>query len=184
MNSLGNERGSSLLEVSIVLFFLGFACIPLINLFHASEVSALTTRQEIIALNQAQEIVEQVKALPDVFFGVVQDVAEGSVLLENRVVACCDQGLLVLTGGPGSGQVRGIAEWEESNVLLDYPLNNPLVPGETSYLVLPLSEHTYPFTIGIISGEEPGLRTVTVTVSYQEKGIIKEVVLVTEKLRR
>lgn len=56
--------GMSLIEVTIALVVMGIVGISLLNLFVNGSTSAAIARRDVIAVNLAQEKLEEIKALP------------------------------------------------------------------------------------------------------------------------
>lgn len=182
------QSGMSLIEVMVALVILGFMCAALMGLFLAGSRDTAVARHDLMAVSVAQEILDQVKAIPENQLGTVQSATANNIRFENVASAADDAYVgqtVALTSGKGSGQVRVITGYDGDTrtAAVDSPWDT--VPDETTeYAIFNGKDTTYPYRveIGRLSG---ALRTVTVTVTYQAAGAgRREVALTSERLRR
>ncbi|MDK2881432.1 MAG: hypothetical protein PWQ99_1207 [Clostridia bacterium] len=186
------QSGMSLIEVMVALVILGFMCAALMGLFLAGSRDTAVARHDVAAANVAQEILEQVKAIPENQLGTAQGGTVTTIQLEAGASDVDDsyKGMTVaLTGGTGAGQVRKITDYNGTTHTVTVDRAWDTVPDTTpdtttTYAIFRGvdTDYTYQVKIGQPHGE---LRTVTVTVTYQTTGgRQREVSLTTERLRR
>lgn len=181
-----------MLEVLVAIILLGLATIPLLNFFVSGNAFTARAGNEVAALNFAQELLEEIKSIPDNQIGKVQGSTENTIKLEPRassVDGYYKDWVVALAGGTGAGQVRRIAAYNGTTrtATVDRNWDNRDVWPDTTttYVLLKVAADRYPFRISL--ADAPGaqnLRTVTVTVYYQDRGQWREVSLTTDKLRR
>ncbi len=187
--NLGNQKGMSLIELLTSLMIIGMVIFPVLNLFRHSGIMTALGRQEVTALNFAQEIIEGVKSVNDNHSGLVQGVEEEIIILEDRTSSEDDaynNHFIVITGGSGSGQVRTINGYDGGShtATVDQSWTTPLpVINESTYLLLEGFDQRFDFKISLAPGAI-NLKTVRATVYYQVNDQLKEISLTTEKLMR
>lgn len=187
--NLLNQKGMSLVEVIVSLIILGIVIFPVLNLFHNSGILTARVHHEVAALNYAQEIIEGVKSVYDKHTGLVRGVGYESITLEDRTSREDDaynNFFIAITGGSGSGQVRGITSYDGAShtAAVDQPWTTPLAANnDSAYLLLEGFDKKYDFRISVTPGAL-NLKTVRVTVSYYVNDQSKDISLTTEKLMR
>lgn len=192
MLQVGSEprAGFSLIEVTVAILLLGVITVALMGLFVTGNVFTAQARHDVAALNQAQEILEEIKSIPDSQLGTAQGGTEDTITLEESASSeddfYNDNGYFIATtGGTGAGQVRRVVDYDgESRVAtVDSPWDT--IPDDnTTYVIFKGDDYNYDFRIYVTGDENPNLKTVTVVVYYEDRGRQKEVSLTTEKLRR
>jgi len=182
--------GTTLLEALAVVVLLGLAAAPLLGLLVSAHSLTAQAGHEVAALNFAQELIEEVKSSPDNQIGKAQGSTANAIKLEARassVNGFYDGYTIALVGGTGAGQVRKVTAYSGATRTATVDRNWDVMPdGTTTYVLLKVQDpERYPFLISVREERDwPGLRTVTVTVYYQDRGRQREVSLTTDKLRR
>ncbi|HAA90663.1 MAG TPA: hypothetical protein DCE07_08890 [Peptococcaceae bacterium] len=186
-----SRAGFSLIEVAVAILILGVITVALMGLFVTGNVFTAQARHEVAALNQAQEILEEIKSIPGSQLGTARGGTERTITLEesaSREDDCYNDYLIATTGGPGAGQVRKVVDYDgESRVVTVEPRWDAIPQAEeTTYVIFRGNDYNYDFRISVEdkNDENPNLKTVTVAVYYEDRGRQKEVSLTTEKLRR
>lgn len=182
-----DRHGVGLLEIMVVLFFLAVVTVPLINFFVSGNRFTAEARHEVAALNLAQEILEEVKSIPKNQIGTALGGTSGTITLAGTKTT---DGLyngdkIATTGGAGSGQVRTITGYTGSTRVAAISPNWTSIPDSTtSYIVYQKNSSTpYTYRVSVTDGEN-SLKTVTVLVNYEAKGISKSVSLTGEIIKR
>ncbi|HAU32691.1 MAG: Prepilin-type cleavage/methylation domain containing protein [Desulfotomaculum sp. 46_296] len=182
-----DQHGVGLLEITAVLFFLAVVTIPLINFFISGNRFTAQARHEVAALNLAQEILEETKSVPENQIGVALGGSASTITLAGTKTT---DGLyngdkIATTGGTGSGQIRTITGYAGSTRVATITTNWTTSPDSTtSYIVFEKSDSTpYTYSISVTNGTN-NLKTVTVLVNYEAKGISKSVSLTGEIIKR
>lgn len=191
------QRGMSLIEVMVALVVLGLTSAALMGLFLAGGRSTAVARHDVAAVNVAQEILEQVKAVPENQLGTAQGGTATTIRLAEGASDANDYyngQTVALTGGTGAGQVRKITDYDGDTRTATVDRAWDTVPDDTTtYAIFRGTEAGYAYRVEIgqphdANGEpQPNgeLRTVTVTVSYATTGgRTREVTLTGERLRR
>lgn len=179
----------SLIELLVCLIIIGIVILPAINLFRHSGILTAQSHHEVAALNYAQEIIEGVKSVHDNYTGIVRGVGDESIALEDRTSREDDaynNFFIAITGGSGSGQVRGITSYDGGShtATVDQPWTTPLpANNDSTYLLLEGFDKKYDFRISVTPGAL-NLKTVRVTVSYYVNDQSKDISLTTDKLMR
>ncbi|HAA89354.1 MAG TPA: hypothetical protein DCE07_02040 [Peptococcaceae bacterium] len=184
-----SRAGFSLIEVAVVILILAVITVALMGLFLTGNIFTAQARHEVAALNQAREILEEIKSIPDSQLGTTQDAGDDWIRLESRASSEDDfyNGYLIATtGGTGAGQVREVVDYDgESRVATVGPLwRTKPIANDTTYVIFKGNDYDYEFRIHVTEDETLDLKTVTVVVYYEDRGRQKEVSLTTEKLRR
>ncbi len=81
------QSGMSLIEVMVALVILGFMCAALMGLFLAGSRETAVARHDLMAASVAQEILDQVKAIPENQLGTVRSATPITVRIESAVSA-------------------------------------------------------------------------------------------------
>jgi len=179
----------SLIELLVCLIIIGMVIFPVINLFRHSGILTARAHHEVAALNYAQEIIEGVKSVHDNHSGLVQGVGDEVITLEDRTSREDDaynNFFIAITGGSGSGQVRGITSYDGGShtATVDQAWTDPLpASNDSTYLLLEGFDKKFDFKISAASGSM-NLKTVRVTVYYYDNAQLKDISLTTEKLMR
>ncbi len=185
------QSGMSLIEVMVALVVLGLTSAALMGLFLAGSTSTAVARHDVAAVNVAQEILEQVKAVPENQFGTARGGGIDTIQLATQASEVNNyySGLMIATtGGRGSGQVRKITDYNGATRTATVERPWDTVPdATTTYAILKGTASGYMYRIGVVPNPDPtkGLATVTVTVSYATTGgRTREVTLTSERLSR
>lgn len=142
MNLL-NHKGMTLVEVVVSVLVLGIAAIPLLKLFMTGNSFVFKARHEIVALNFAQELMEEVKILPYNRTGMVRSGGGNSneIVLSRNASNINSGHLLSITAGKGEGQVRKVLFFDElTKVVAVNPAWEPeKKPDNSSHYLLVLN---------------------------------------------
>lgn len=184
-----DQRGMSLIEVIVAIFLLGVVTVALVSLFLTGNIFTAVARHDVAAVNQAQEILETVKSIPDNQFGTAGGGSSNTITLGTNASNQNDaykNYTIALTGGTGAGQVRKILSYSGATRTATVDRNWDIVPdGTTTYVVFEKNGGSYPYRVSVQNDpSDPNLKTVTVTVFYEDRGRQREISLTTEKLRR
>jgi len=173
----------------VCLIIIGIVIFPVINLFRHSGILTARAQHEVAALNYAQEIIEGVKSVHDNDTGLAQGVEDKAIALEARTSSednAYNNHFIAITGGSGSGQVRGITSYDGGNhtATVDQSWIDPLLASnDSTYLLLEGFDKKFDFKISVAPGSM-NLKTVRVTVYYYVDAQLKDISLTTEKLMR
>lgn len=142
MNFL-NHKGMTLVEVVVAILILGIAAIPLLKLFVTGNAFVFKARHEVVALNFAQELMEEVKSLPYNRTGMVRS-GEGhsnEIVLSSYASNINSGYLLSITAGKGAGQVRKVLFFDELTkvVAVDPAWEPEKKPDNSSHYLLILN---------------------------------------------
>ncbi len=182
-----NQKGMSLIEVSVSILILGIVAFPLAYLYRSGSVYTAEAKHEIAALNFAAAVMEEIKAIPDNQTGFVREAAANTVTLENR--SSGSDGFynnfhIAICSGPGAGQVKKITGYdgEMRRAVID---SDWLTMPDTasSYIIFGQCPGNYPLMVAAEAGRD-NLKTIRVTVSYPANSQKKDVSLIAEKLKR
>ncbi len=179
----------SLIELLVCLTIIGIVISPVISLFRHSGILNARAHHEAAALNYAQEIIEGVKSVHDDHAGLVQGIEDETVTLEDRTSSedgAYNNHFIAITGGSGSGQVRGITGYDGGShtAAVDQPWTAPLpASNDSTYLLLEGFDNKFDFKISVTPGSM-NLKTVRVTVYYYINAQLEDISLTTEKLMR
>lgn len=105
------QEGLSLIEAIVATLLAAVAIIPLLQFFVTSGLLTATARQEVTALNFAQELMEELKSVTSGQIGAARTCTETG---GNKMRLASDAGyiqtndLILITAGRGEGQVRKI----------------------------------------------------------------------------
>lgn len=184
-----NQKGMSLIEVTVAIFILGIITFPLINLFRTGNIFTANARHEVAAMNFARAIVEEIRGTPNNQLGAVKGATINTITLESRTSSADDyynNYNIAITGGTGSGQVRKISGYNGSLHKATVDSNWVTIPDTTStYIIYKYYPGGYNYRVDITENlNNMILKTIEVTVYYQADGQDKEVCLTTEKLER
>ncbi len=177
------QSGTTLIEVTAAMLILSVISLALINLFSSASVFTALAARDMEALNRAEQILEEIKAVPNSQRGWVIGSDERTVILENRDGPDYSEGyMLALTDGRGAGQVRQIISFDPvtSTVLVEPAWVTPPT-ADSSYLIL--HDKPYRDQLQIINNGDSysNLQTITVTYFDQVQGSPQELSLTTEK---
>lgn len=182
-----NQRGMSLIEVTVSILILGVTVFPLIYVLRTGSVAAAEARDEIAALNLAREVVEEIKSIPDNQLGFAGGGTTNTVILETRASAADGfySGFnIAISGGTGSGQVRRITGYDGAARRASVDSDWLVAPDATSFYLLYRDcpgHHVYAVNVDL---SQEALKRVSVTVYYTVRNQEREVTLTTEKLMR
>jgi len=181
------QSGMSLIEVMVALVVLGFTCAALMGLFLAGSRDTATARHDMEAASVAQEILEQVKSIPENQLGTARGGTATTIQLEAGASDAndCYNGMTVaLIGGKGIGQVRKIADYNGATRTATLERAWDTIPDTTTiYAIFKGVDTGYAYQVTVAPHGD--LATVTVTVTYQTTGgRQREVSLTSERLRR
>ncbi|MDD4767561.1 MAG: prepilin-type N-terminal cleavage/methylation domain-containing protein [Desulfotomaculaceae bacterium] len=182
-----NQRGMSLIEVTVAILILGITTFPLIYMYRDGSIQAAAARDEVSALNFARALVEEIKSIPESRLGLCRGADAHTVTLEHRASGIDDfyKGFnIAICGGTGAGQVKKITGYDgpaRSAVLESDWL---VVPDATSlYMLYHDCPGNYRYVINV-ENNRGGLKMIRVTVYYTVKNQERQVSLTTEKLTR
>jgi Tfp pilus assembly protein PilE len=182
-----NQKGMSLIEATVSILILGVLSFPLINLYRSGGIYTAAARHEITALNYADAVMEEIKAIPDNQTGFVRDAAADTVTLESRSSGAdgyYNNFDIAICGGAGAGQVRGITGYDGETRRADVDSDWLTTPDASSaYIIFGPCPGNHPLMITAEEGTD-NLKTIKVTVSYPAGNQEKEVSLTAEKLKR
>ncbi|KUK36573.1 MAG: Prepilin-type cleavage/methylation domain containing protein [Thermacetogenium phaeum] len=187
---LDNKNGMSLIEVVVAICILGLITVPLLNFFLTGNIFTSLARHDVAAVNTAQEIMEEIKSLPASYLGTAREGSDDTIVLEPKITDDLEGFLVALTGGLGAGQVREITQYDIPNhraTVSPAWEPNPWEQNpeyQPTYLVMRNIGSTFPFEITVEDTEFDGLKKITVTVFYQDRGSRREVSLTTDKFKR
>ncbi|HAG10128.1 MAG TPA: hypothetical protein DCK76_01770 [Desulfotomaculum sp.] len=182
-----DQHGVGLLEVIVVLIFLAVVTVPLINFFISGNSYTAEARHKVAALNLSQEVLEEVKSIPENQIGFALGGTAGTITFAGTKTTdgLYDNYRVAITGGAGSGQVRTITGYTGSTHVAAVSPNWTSIPDGTSSYVIYQKDNSTPYTYRIsVTDGENSLKTVTVSVDYKAKGISKSVSLTGEIIRR
>ncbi|HHW40737.1 MAG TPA: prepilin-type N-terminal cleavage/methylation domain-containing protein [Syntrophomonadaceae bacterium] len=181
------KSGMSLIEVMVALVILGLTSAALMGLFLAGSRNTVVARHDVEAANVAQEILEQVKAIPEDQLGTAQSGTATTIQLETGASdanGCYNGMTIAITGGTGAGQVRKIADYNGATRTATVEGAWDTIPDTTTtYAIFKGVDTGYAYQVTV--APNGNLATVTVTVTYQATGNRqREVSLTSERLRR
>lgn len=176
-NKASNQQsGSALIEVIAALVILALVSLPLIKLFTYDGIFVAYATHELTAVNRAQEVMEEIKALPNSLQGLALAGDHCSITLpagENTGgIKDLSQGYMVaLTGGMGAGQIRRVESYDSGSGTAVVSPDWAVSPagGDTTYLLLRDRPYRDKIEITAVDGDSVGLETITVIVVEQEK---------------
>ncbi|MFX4260996.1 type IV pilus modification PilV family protein [Pelotomaculum propionicicum] len=184
---LFNQRGMSLIEVTVSILIMGIVTFPLVYMYRAGGIHAAEAGDELSALNLARQVIEEIKSIPDNQTGFAGGAASNTVTLENR--ACSIDGFynnynIAICGGTGSGQVKKITGYDGASRRAVVDWDWLVVPDASSfYMLYGYCPGNYRYAISAENGRS-GLKLIRVTVYYTVKNREREVTLTTEKIPR
>jgi len=183
---LHNRNGMTLIEVVIAVSLLGIIIASLLNFFLTGSALTSLARNDVAAVNTAQEIMEEIKSLPASYLGTAREGSDDTIVLEPKITDDLEGFLVALTGGPGAGQVREITHYDTSNrqATVSPAWDQTPIENQTTYLILRRIDSKFPFEIAVEDTEFEDLKKITVTVSYQDRENRREVSLSTDKFKR
>lgn len=171
------QSGSALIEVIAALVILALVSLPLIKLFTYDSIFVSYAKHDLRSVNRAQEVMEEIKALPNSLKGLALAGDSGSITLNagENVGGIVDlsQGYMVaLTGGVGAGQIRKVESYDSSSgtAFVSPDWATPPADMETTYLLLRDRSYRDNIEITAVTSSSVGLETITVTVVEQEEG--------------
>jgi hypothetical protein len=171
------QSGSAIIEVIAALVILALVSLPLIKLFTYDSIFVSYAKHDLTAVNRAQDVMEEIKALPNSLKGLALAGDSGSITLnaeENAGgIEYLSQGYMVaLTGGLGAGQIRKIENYDNSSgtVFVSPDWVTPPADMETTYLLLRDRPYWDNLEITAVDSSTADLETITVTVVEQEEG--------------
>jgi hypothetical protein len=184
VSKLRQQSGSALIEVIAALVILAMVSLPLIKLFTNGSIFVSYAKHDLTAVNRAQEVLEEIIALPNSLKGLALAGDSGSITLNAGGVQDLSQEyMVVLTGGVGAGQIRKIESYDSSSgiAFVSPDWVTPPAGQETTYLLLRDRPYRDNLEITAVDSSSAGLETITVTVIKQEEGNTEGVSLTGEK---
>lgn len=182
-----NQRGMSLIEVTVSILIMGIVTIPLVYLYQAGSIHAAEARDELSALNLARQVIEEIKSIPDNQTGFARGAASNTITLENRASSIdgfYNNYNIAVCGGSGSGQVKKITGYEGASRRAVVDSDWIAAPDAGSFYVLyRYCAGNYRYAINI-ENSQGGMKLIRVTVYYTVKNQERVVTLATEKLTR
>lgn len=111
------KSGMSLIEVLVAIAVLALVTVPLMNMFLGGRIITARAGHEVAALNEAQEIMETLKAFPFDRLGCIQgSTGSSQITLDGDVSGNSPVGSLIcVTAGKGEGQIREITAFDNSS---------------------------------------------------------------------
>ncbi|NQS76730.1 MAG: prepilin-type N-terminal cleavage/methylation domain-containing protein [Peptococcaceae bacterium] len=184
-----NQKGMSLIEVTVGLLIFGVTIIPLLCMYRDGSVYAAVAGEKVAVLNLARGLIEEIKGMPDARLGLVQGATGNTVTLEQRAGGAKNfyqNYNLAICRGTGSGQIKKITGYDgvTHQAVLDGDWQ--VLPDTSSfYLLYRYYPTDYHYTINVVEGDTTDLtKTLQVTVYYTEKNQERQVSLTTERLVR
>lgn len=177
------QCGSTLIEVTAAMMILAVASLSLIELFSCDQIFVSLASQDIAALNRAQDVLEEIKALKNVQRGLASGGDSHWIALDREGMDLSSDYMVALTGGVGAGQVRKIESFDPgSGRAFVYPgwVTSPET-GITTYLILRDRPYRDNLRIIAVDSGSDHLQTITVTYVKQVHGEPRETSLTTEK---
>lgn len=182
-----NQKGMSLIEVSVAVLILGITTFPLIYMYRDGSIHAAAAREEISALNLARAVVEEIKSIPECQLGLAGGATAHTVTLEHRASGVDNfykNFNIAICSGAGSGQVRKVTDYDAAARRAVLESEWLVLPDATSfYMLYRYCPGNYRYVIDV-ENSRGGLRMIRVTVYYTVKNHEREVTLTTEKLTR
>jgi prepilin-type N-terminal cleavage/methylation domain-containing protein len=182
-----NQKGMSLIEVTVSVLILGIVAFPLIDMFRTGSVYTAAARHEVTALNFAGAIMEEIKSIPGNQTGFVRGAAANTITLENRSSAAdgfYNNFNIAICGGTGAGQVKKITGYDGDLRLATTDSDWLTVPDyASSYIIFGYCPGNYPIAVAVGDGTDT-LKTIRVTAYYSANKQKKEISLTAEKLKR
>jgi len=182
-----NQKGMSLIEVSVAVLILGITTFPLIYMYRDGSIHAAAAREEISALNLARAVVEEIKSIPECQLGLAGGATAHTVTLEHRASGVDNfykNFNIAICGGAGAGQVKKVTGYDGAARRAVLESDWLVVPDATSlYMLYHDCPGDYRYVINA-ENSRSGLRMIRVTVYYTVKNHEREVTLTTEKLTR
>ena len=184
-----NQKGMSLIEVTVALLIFGVTIIPLLCMYRDGIIYAAVAGEKVAVLNLARGLIEEIKGIPDARLGLVQGAAGNTVTLEQRAGGARDYYQnynLAICRGTGSGQIKKITGYDGVTHQAVLDSDWQVLPDTSSfYLLYRCCPTDYHYTINVVAGSITGLtKTIKVTVYYTEKNQERQISLTTERLVR
>ncbi len=184
-----NQKGISLIEVTVALLIFGVMIIPLLCMYRDGSIYAAVAGEKVAALNLARGLIEEIKGMPDARLGLVRGATRNTVMLEQRAGGGNNfyhNYNLAICRGTGSGQIKKITGYDgvTHQAVLDGDWQ--ILPDTSSfYLLYSYHPTDYHYTINVVEGSATSLtKTLQVTVYYTEKNQERQISLTTERLVR
>lgn len=182
-----NQKGMSLIEVSVAILILGITTLPLMHMYREGSIQAAAAGEIISALNLARAVVEEIKSIPDNQLGLSKGASENTVTLEqgaSDIDGFYNNFSIAICHGTGSGQIKKVTGYNGAPRRAVLDSDWFVIPDATSsYLLYRYCPGNYRYEISMKNGQS-GLKTIGVTVYYTVKGQERQVSLTTEKLVR
>jgi type II secretory pathway pseudopilin PulG len=180
------QYGSTLIEVTAAVMIMTIVSLSLIKLFTCGTLFVATASQDINALNRAQEVLEEIKAIKNSRRGFALGGDSNSIALDGEGIDFSGEYMVALTDGVGAGQIRKIAGFDPSSgrAFVEPCWVVPPEAQETTYLLL--RDRPYRDNLKIIAVDSAfNLHKVTVIFIKQDDGQdgeeSREISLTTEK---
>jgi type II secretory pathway pseudopilin PulG len=183
--NIRQQYGSTLIEVLAAIVIMAVVSLSMINLFTCGTLFVATASQDINALNRAQEVLEEIKAIKNSQRGFALGGDSNSIALDGEGIDFSGEYMVALTDGVGVGQIRKIAGFDPSSgrAIVEPCWVVPPVPQETTYLLL--RDRPYRDNLRIIAADSAfNLHKVTVIFikqNGQDGEESREISLTTEK---
>ncbi len=175
-----------MIEVIAALLIMAVVSLSLIELFSYGEIFVSSASQDIAALNGAQDVMEEIKSLPNSSRGWARGGDSRSIVIEAAGIdGVTDPSLcmVALVSGRGAGQVRRIESFDSGagQAFVDPCWDIPPQAEGSSYLLLRDRPCRDDLKITAADGEREDLQTITVTYVKQVRGESQEISLTAEK---